>query len=101
MFSPSFIPRGCEHVATAGVRLATSLGIDAAPAMVGWQLVGGRSLPEFQGVVVPANEAARLRTAVVDAGAALADAERRRLARLWLTLALRLETADRVSRAYT
>mmetsp|Transcript_665 Transcript_665/g.2075 ORF Transcript_665/g.2075 Transcript_665/m.2075 type:complete len:102 (-) Transcript_665:1623-1928(-) len=100
MFEPHFVPRGCEHVALARPGLAASLGIDAAPAMVGWQSVNGRSLPEFRGVVVPAADAARLRAAYFAKEAAAEEASRRRLARLWLNLAMRLETAERVHRAY-
>ena len=52
------LPHGCAHVLFASAALAARrLKVDYAPALVGWVLRGGRSLPLFQGIVVCAEHA--------------------------------------------
>jgi hypothetical protein len=49
----SMLPAGTCHIAMPGVAAACRiLGVDYAPALVGFDVQGGRNLPKILGVVV-------------------------------------------------
>ncbi|XP_043229195.1 DNA repair protein complementing XP-C cells homolog isoform X1 [Amphibalanus amphitrite] len=53
LFKPSMLPGGTVHLNVEGLsRVAKRLGIDCAPAMVGWDYHCGGSHPVFEGYVV-------------------------------------------------
>ncbi|XP_065066947.1 DNA repair protein complementing XP-C cells homolog [Rhopilema esculentum] len=55
LFQPSMLPPGGVHVPIQGIhKTARKLGIDAAPAMMGWDFHGGCAHPIIEGVVVAA-----------------------------------------------
>ncbi|XP_004364112.1 xeroderma pigmentosum group C complementing factor [Capsaspora owczarzaki ATCC 30864] len=72
LYQPSMIPRGCVHLELPNApRLARQLGIDFAPAVVGFNFHGGKATPDLRGIVV-CTEFART---LVDA--CVADEDRR------------------------
>ena len=79
----SVLPPGTVHLQGVGVAAAAkSLGVDAAPALVGFeQVAGGRWVPQTRGVVVLAAHAAAVRGAASQAAAiAIARAAARKRA---------------------
>jgi len=55
LFQPSMIPPGGVHIPIQGIhKTARKLGIDAAPAMMGWDFHSGCAHPIIEGVVVAA-----------------------------------------------
>ncbi|KAF8070964.1 RAD4 [Scenedesmus sp. PABB004] len=95
------LPEGTVHVVLPGVAAACrALGIDFAPALVGFEVQGGRNLPKLQGVVVcaeferdvvaacTAKEAERAAAAVQRQQREAAAAWRRLLGLLWTRLTL-------------
>lgn len=59
-FTPTHLPAGAVHLRLPGVaKVAKRLGVDYAPAVVGFDWGGGQCTPRFEGVVVP-EEAADL-----------------------------------------
>lgn len=53
LFSDKMLPEGCAHVRLPRVAaVAKKLGVDYAPAMVGFERQKGRSVPSFDGIVV-------------------------------------------------
>jgi len=53
LFKPWMLPAGCVQIPINGMsRVIRKTGIDAAPAMVGWDFSGGGSHPVYDGYVV-------------------------------------------------
>ena len=53
LFKPWMLPGGCVHIPINGMQRAIrASGIDAAPAMVGWDFSGGGCHPVYDGYVV-------------------------------------------------
>ncbi|KAI9992499.1 hypothetical protein PInf_017918 [Phytophthora infestans] len=53
IWSPAHIPRGAVHLCLPRIdAIAESLGIDFAPAVVGFEVRNGRPMPKMSGVVV-------------------------------------------------
>jgi xeroderma pigmentosum group C-complementing protein len=53
LFQPSMLPGGAVHIQVPNIqKIARKLGIDHAPAMVGWDFHGGFSHPLLDGIVV-------------------------------------------------
>lgn len=53
LFKPWMLPGGCVHVPINGMQsVIRKSGIDAAPAMIGWDFSGGGAHPVFDGYVV-------------------------------------------------
>ncbi|XP_038073075.1 DNA repair protein complementing XP-C cells homolog [Patiria miniata] len=53
LFQPSMLPMGTVHLQIPGLhRVAQKIGVDCAPAMVGWDYHGGFCHPVFDGFVV-------------------------------------------------
>merc|ERR1712142_1325315 len=53
LFKPWMLPKGCVHIPINGMtRVIRKTGIDAAPAMVGWDFSGGGAHPMYDGVIV-------------------------------------------------
>ena len=68
VFSDKMLPQGCAHVAIKGSGpVAKKLGIDYAPAMVGFERARGRSVPKILGVVVAKPNEQLLRDACAEA----------------------------------
>ena len=64
LWSEAHLPYGTVVLREAGVaQVARQLGVDCAPAMVGFDIRDGRSVPRFDGVVVCVEAAAMLREA--------------------------------------
>eukprot|EP00743_Colponemidia_sp_Colp-15_P012209 GILK01013816.1.p1 GENE.GILK01013816.1~~GILK01013816.1.p1 ORF type:complete len:1008 (-),score=135.54 GILK01013816.1:18-2771(-) len=64
LFGKQTLPAGTVHVRLSGAGMvAKRLGIDYAPAMMGFDIKGGRSVPIIDGVVVCAEHEEALRTA--------------------------------------
>ncbi|KAF7234413.1 hypothetical protein EG68_12000, partial [Paragonimus skrjabini miyazakii] len=53
-FKPSMLPIGCAHLCLSGIHLiAKKLGIDCAPAVIGWTFHGhGWAVPQVNGYIV-------------------------------------------------
>ncbi|KAF8567715.1 hypothetical protein P879_08884 [Paragonimus westermani] len=53
-FKPSMLPVGCAHLCLSGIHLiAKKLGIDCAPAVIGWTFHGaGWAVPQVNGYIV-------------------------------------------------
>lgn len=61
LFHEAMLPKGCRHLQQRGIsRIARDLGIDYAPAFVGFERTRGRITPQFDGVVVCKDEAGLL-----------------------------------------
>uniref|UniRef100_A0A146KWV6 DNA repair protein complementing XP-C cells n=1 Tax=Lygus hesperus TaxID=30085 RepID=A0A146KWV6_LYGHE len=53
MYRPSMLPAGTVHLQVPGLaKVARKLGIDFAPAVVGWEYHGGSSHPSIDGIIV-------------------------------------------------
>lgn len=53
IWSPAHVPRGAVHLQLPRIdAVAESLGIDFAPAVVGFEMRNGRTMPKFAGIVV-------------------------------------------------
>merc|ERR1711909_14418 len=53
LFKPWMLPAGCVQIPINGMsRVIRKTGIDAAPAMVGWDFSGGGAHPVYDGYVV-------------------------------------------------
>ena len=53
VWSPDFVPEGATHIRLPYIAsIARKLGIDYAPAMVGFDMKMGKSVPRFDGIVV-------------------------------------------------
>ncbi|KAK2712997.1 DNA repair protein complementing XP-C cells homolog isoform X2 [Artemia franciscana] len=54
LYKPTMIPSGCVHLPQMPLlnRVAKKLGIDCAPAMIGWDYHGGSSHPVFDGWII-------------------------------------------------
>jgi len=53
LFKPWMLPAGTVHIPIQGMKaVVRKTGIDAAPAMVGWEFSGGGAHPVYDGVVV-------------------------------------------------
>merc|ERR1719400_120020 len=64
LFKPWMLPGGCVHIPINGMQRAIrASGIDAAPAMVGWDFSGGGCHPVYDGLVVCKENEAPLREA--------------------------------------
>lgn len=64
MWSPAHCPRGAEHVRVdLAAQAAKSIGIDYAPAMVGFEHRDFRMLPKIEGVIVASAHAQTVRDA--------------------------------------
>jgi hypothetical protein len=68
-----------RDVAPRIVTLAAELGIDAVPALVGWERQGGKSYPLLDGVVVGAEHEQTLMAKYLEKEAEAAAAQRKRL----------------------
>jgi hypothetical protein len=70
LWTAAHLPLGSVHMQEPGVaQAAKQLGVDAAPAMVGFDVRDGRPVPKFDGVVVCVEHAEVLR----EAAAAMAE----------------------------
>ncbi|GAA37628.2 xeroderma pigmentosum group C-complementing protein [Clonorchis sinensis] len=54
LFKPSMLPIGCAHLCLTGIQhVAKKLGVDCAPAVIGWTFHGaGWAVPQVHGYVV-------------------------------------------------
>ncbi|RHZ40446.1 hypothetical protein DYB26_008193 [Aphanomyces astaci] len=53
VWSQAHLPQGSVHIRLPRAKVvAAQLGVDFAPAMVGWELRNGRNVPVFDGIVV-------------------------------------------------
>ncbi|RLN97435.1 hypothetical protein BBJ28_00022659 [Nothophytophthora sp. Chile5] len=105
VWSPAHIPRGAVHLRLPRIEaVAQALGVDFAPAVVGFELRSGRTVPRTDGVVVA--QAAELLLLEAHAHRQQAAIERaiglnRRLARRrWARLATRLLLRRRLEEDY-
>ena len=74
LFKPWMLPKGTVHLPIPGLsRVAKRLGVDAAPAMMGWEYSRGGCHPVFDGFVVCEERA----EALLDAWNADQDRKRR------------------------
>ena len=105
MWTDAHLPRGAAHLKAPRVaRVARDLGIDAAPAMVGFDLRDGRWVPRFDGVVVCASNAPML----LEAAGALDEADEDKAARKrrdelldhWSKVLRALTVRERLEREY-
>ena len=105
LWTERHLPYGTVHLRQPQVaKAAKQLGIDAAPAMVGFDVHDGRAVPKLDGVVVCEEHAALLR----EAAAAMADRHEDEEARrqtaealgLWRTLLRALAIRRRLEVQY-
>ncbi|CAN8070057.1 unnamed protein product, partial [Agarophyton chilense] len=62
LWTAEHLPPGAEHVNVPHAKAAAKkIGVDFAPAMTGFDIRGGRSIPRIEGVVVAAENAALVR----------------------------------------
>jgi hypothetical protein len=93
LFQPSFLPPHTIHFPALSEAAARKLGLDAVPAMTGWQFVKMRYLPRIEGVIVGEWEEERILRFFADKEAE-GERERRGRARdLWATLTAKLRLA--------
>ncbi|XP_067949212.1 DNA repair protein complementing XP-C cells homolog [Watersipora subatra] len=53
MYQPQMLPKGCVQIRIDSIgKIARKMGIDCAPAMVGWQLRSSANVPLFDGWVI-------------------------------------------------
>ncbi|KAI0566790.1 DNA repair protein Rad4 [Gracilaria domingensis] len=63
------LPDGAEHINVPHAKVAArKVGVDCAPAMTGFDIRGGRSIPRIEGVVVAAENADVVRDAAREIG---------------------------------
>ena len=91
MWTPAHLPGGCVHINLPHVvPVAKKLGIDYAEAMTGFDIRQGRSIPNFEGIVICVEHEAELHEAYVKAERvrlALLQAKSNRVVmRRWKTL---------------
>lgn len=101
VYVPSMVPRGAVHVMhELAARAASTLGIDYAPALTGFQFRGLQGTAVTQGIVVAAEFGEAVRAVVAGLGDAEREAaeERRRLGVLaaWRRLLTGLRIRERV-----
>ncbi|OQR95109.1 DNA repair protein [Achlya hypogyna] len=64
LWSPQCLPCGAVHLQLPRVaKVARTLGVDFAPAVVGWEVKSGRNVPVLDGIVVAAEVAAMVEDA--------------------------------------
>lgn len=64
LWTPEHLPKGTVHIDLPYAKVAArKLGVDFAPAMTGFELRKGRSVPKIEGVVVAAENADMIRDA--------------------------------------
>ena len=105
LWTAAHLPFGTVHLRAPHVAAAAKqLGVDAAPAMVGFDVHDGRPVPKFDGVVVCAEHAELLREAAASMAerAEDADAHRRRQEALglWRTLIHAMAVRRRLEQQY-
>ncbi|CAH8436104.1 unnamed protein product [Dicrocoelium dendriticum] len=92
MFKPCMLPIGCAHICLTGIQhVAKKLGIDCAPAIVGWNFKGsGWAIPIINGYIVCKENARTLidawRTVRMDAAKAAAEERSSRAVDNWCRL---------------
>ncbi|TMW65763.1 hypothetical protein Poli38472_008405 [Pythium oligandrum] len=61
VWSPAHLPRGSVHLRLSRIeRVASQLGVDFAPAVVGFEVKNGKNYPKIEGIVVAATVEAML-----------------------------------------
>ena len=60
LFRPEMLPVGAVHLPEISISLARKLGIDAVPAMVGWDYSRSNAHPQLEGIVVASEYAETL-----------------------------------------
>ena len=105
LWTERHLPYGTVHMREPGViQAAKQLGVDAAPAMVGFDMHDGRAVPKFDGAVVCAEAVDMLReaAAAVREQAEDSDARKQRAEGLemWRTLLRTLAIRRRIEKQY-
>jgi hypothetical protein len=104
-YSPAHLPLGTVQLTLPRIaQLAKSLGIDYAPAKVGFEWSAGKATPRYDGIVVCAESEAVLREGHAQFAAQHFELERRRVEREavadWRLLLRTLWTGLRLERTY-
>lgn len=97
LWTPEHLPKGTVHIDLPYARVAArKLGVDFAPAMTGFELRKGRSVPKIEGIVIAADNADMIRDA---ARAAARAAHERQVKKMKKEEKEREEKAKREARA--
>ena len=102
------MPIGCVHIDAASApklgQAAKQLGLDAVPAMIGFDVHDGRPVPKFDGFVVCEEHADILREAASTMSDLAEDSEvqkrHEQAVGLWRTLLRAIEVRRRLERQY-
>ncbi|KAF5839400.1 Rad4 beta-hairpin domain 3-domain-containing protein [Dunaliella salina] len=105
---PPFVasmPLGCVHLPVTGLGpICRSLDVDFAPALTGFELQSGRSVPRFEGIVVCEADEQRVMSVYLEREGAKQEAaqkQRMRAARTaWIQLLQALRTRMRLADSY-
>ncbi|KAJ3036180.1 hypothetical protein HDV00_003036 [Rhizophlyctis rosea] len=105
VFHKKMVPVGAAHIQLQGLgRIAKELGIDYAPAVVGFDFNKGRSTPDIKGVVVAKEFEEILLAAYEEKSRISAEQARKKRERAvvgrWRKLVVGLVTRDRLMREY-
>lgn len=105
LWTEDHMPKGGVHVNMPHARVAArKLGIDFAPAMTGFDIRGGRSIPKIEGVVVAEENEVVVREAAAEAARAAFERQEKRLqeeaCQKWLKLLRAIKARQKVSQKY-
>ena len=106
MWTARHLPIGCVHIRNAPKigHAAKQLGLDASPAMVGFDIRDGRPVPSFDGFVVCAEHADLLREAAAamseHAEDGMVHKQREEALGLWRTLLRAMAVRKRLEKEY-
>lgn len=105
LWSPEHLPKGTVHVNLPYAKIAArQLGVDFAPAMTGFEIRGGRSVPKLEGVVVATGNGDLVRDAARAAAHAAMERQEKK-ARTeacgrWLKLLRTVSAREKVRKKY-
>lgn len=108
LWTERHVPIGCVHIDAASApklgQAAKQLGLDAVPAMIGFDVHDGRPVPKFDGFVVCEEHADILREAASTMSDLAEDSEvqkrHEQAVGLWRTLLRAIEVRRRLERQY-
>lgn len=105
LWTEDHLPSGTEHVNLKYARAAAKkIGVDFAPAMTGFDIRGGRSVPRIEGVVVAAENAGLVRDAATTVAREAAERAEKRAKEealeRWAKLLKAVNSRQRVKKRY-
>ncbi|ETV99928.1 hypothetical protein H310_07953 [Aphanomyces invadans] len=105
IWSEAHLPAGSVHIRLPRAKVvAMQLGVDFAPAMVGWEARNGRNVPVFDGIVVCENAASMIEDAHAVLEHSLVEKavakHRKEIAKRWAVFAKKLLLRKRLREEY-